>query len=367
MQIERVVLRKVSLPLAKPYKVSFKTYETFEPIVMEVFGREGEHGWGEAHIPTGSSFETQDSGWAFCEAHIPNLIGLTADDALNYLKERFSEAPNAVSGLSATIEVASGHPAIRIAEPFEVPLLIALSAKTQRDIDEEIEKHLSDGYKTIKIKVGWDVEDDLARVEMARKAIKGRADISLDANRGFTQEQACSFASRLNEEVKYFEQPCPADAWDANAAVAAVSTVPVMLDEAITNLAAIDRAATIKNVGAIKMKMKRIGGIGALHTAIEKARGLGLGVSIGDGVGTEISCWAEACLTRFGVTGAGEMNGFSKAPTRLFSTPLVVKGGSIVMTPDTKQEVDMDALEAHTHETASFDTQSLHPDSAVAE
>lgn len=367
MQIERIVLRKVSLPLAKPYKVSFKTYETFEPIVIEVIGRDGEHGWGEAHIPTGSSFETQDSGWAFCTAHAPNLIGMTGDAALKYLADRFSEAPNAVSGLSATIEVANGHPALDIAEPFEVPMLIALSAKTQRDIEEEIEKHLADGYKTIKIKVGWDVEEDLARVEMGRKAIDGRAAISLDANRGFNMAEACAFASRLNPEVMFFEQPCPAEQWDANAAVASVSTVPVMLDEAITNLDAIDRAATIENVGAIKMKMKRIGGIGALQTAIEKARGLGLGVSIGDGVGTEISCWAEACLTRFGVTGAGEMNGFMKAPTRLFVSPLTVKGGSIVMTPDTKQEVDMDVLEAHTHETLDFDTQSRRPANAVAE
>lgn len=361
MHIERITLRKVSLPLAKPYKVSFKTYETFEPIVIEVHGRDGEHGWGEAHIPTGSSFETQDSGWKFCIGHAPRLTGLSQEDALRHLSGLFPAAPNAVSGLTMAIEMAGGHPALEISEPFRAPLLIAVSAKTLPDIEKEVEQHLADGYKTLKIKVGWDVDDDLARVEAVRLATKGRADISLDANRGYSRDDACRFARNLNPAIKFFEQPCPADDWDANAAVAAVSSVPVMLDEAIVSLEAIDRAATIKNVKAVKMKMKRIGGIAALLKAIEKARNLGLGVSIGDGVGTEISNWMEACLTRYGVTGAGEMNGFFKAQSRLFVTPLKIEGGGIVLSPETRPEVDVDVLARHTSEQTVFGAQTKHP------
>lgn len=360
MEIDRIVLRKVSLPLIKPYRVSFKTYETFEPIVFEIRGKGGEVGWGEAHIPTGSSFETQDSGWAFSREYAPKLVGMSHEAALAYLAEIFKIAPNAVSGLTSTIEVAAGHPALEVKEAFRVPMLIPLSAKTEPEIEAEVERHLADGYKTIKVKVGWNVEDDLARVEMARKAIKGRAGISLDANRGFTREDGCAFASRLNPEILFFEQPCPADAWEDNAAVASVSAVPVMLDEAITSLEAIDRAATIKNVGAIKMKMKRVGGVSALLEAIAKARGLGLGVSIGDGVGTEISGWTEACLTRFGVTGAGEMNGFPKAKSRLFTKPLKIEGGAIAMAPGPMPAIDEKVLADHTGETLVFEKRASH-------
>lgn len=367
MKIERITLRKVSLPLTSPYRVSFKTYETLEPIVVEVRGRDGEHGWGEAHIPTGSSFETQDSGWKFCTRQAPQLTGMSGEDALRHLNGILPAAPNAVSGLITAIEMAGGHPALEISKTFRAPLLIAVGAKAIADVEQEVEKHLADGYETLKVKVGWNVDEDLDRVEAVREAAKGRANISLDANRGFSREDGCRFASGLNPEIKYFEQPCPADDWDANAEVAAASTVPVMLDESITSLEAIDRAASIENVKAIKMKMKRIGGVTALLNAIGKARGLGLEVSIGDGVGTEISNWMEACLTRFDVTGAGEMNGFLKARTRLFVSPLKVEWGAILMTPGTSPEVDIKVLEDHTGEKIVYDAHPRHPSKAVAE
>lgn len=367
MDIERITLRKVSLPLIKPYRVSFKTYETFEPIIVEVRGRDGECGWGEAHIPTGSTFETQASGWAFCNRLAPELAGMSQEDAQRRLKGLFPAAPNAVSALNCALEMAGGHPALTVAETIRVPMLIAVGGTTQAEIEAEVERHLADGYKTLKVKVGWDVEADLARVETVRMAVGGRAAISLDANRGFTRQQGCDFASRLNPEILFFEQPCPAEDWDGNAAVAEVSTVPVMLDEAITSLDAIDRAASMRNVTAIKMKMKRVGGMSALMAAIKKARDLGLGVSIGDGVGTEISGWMEACLTRFGVTGAGEMNGFPKATVRLFANPLQIDGGAIVLTPETTAEIDEDALAAHTHESVVYEAPAARPARAAAE
>jgi len=53
-----------------------------------------------------------------------------------------------------------------------------------------------------------------------------------------------------------FEQPCHSDDWDANASVAKVSTVPIMLDEPICGLDDIERAADIPNVGFCKLKLK---------------------------------------------------------------------------------------------------------------
>ena len=66
MQIKSITLHSLRLPLPKPYKVAFKTYETFDPIVVEVYDRDGKQGWGESHIPEGySSYETPKSGWDF--------------------------------------------------------------------------------------------------------------------------------------------------------------------------------------------------------------------------------------------------------------------------------------------------------------
>ena len=51
----------------------------------------------------------------------------------------------------------------------------------------------------------------------------------------------------------------------ANARVASVSPVPVMLDEPICELADVKRASAIANVGFCKLKLKRFGGLYLLY------------------------------------------------------------------------------------------------------
>jgi len=57
--------------------------------------------------------------------------------------------------------------------------------------------------------------------------------------------------------------------WDANARVASVSPVPVMLDEPICELADVKRASAIANVGFCKAQLKRFGGLDLLREALD--------------------------------------------------------------------------------------------------
>ena len=72
-----------------------------------------------------------------------------------------------------------------------------------------------------------------------------------------------------------------------------------------------------------------------------------------DGLGTEISCWMEACIARDGVDNASEMNGFLKPRQGLFRTPLVVENGALLLQPE-PPAFDPAALTAATRETARF-------------
>ena len=73
----------------------------------------------------------------------------------------------------------------------------------------------------------------------------------LDANRAYSEADACRFAAALDPSgIELFEQPCHSDDWDANAKVAKVSTVPIMLDEPICGLGDIERAADIAMSGS---------------------------------------------------------------------------------------------------------------------
>ena len=194
-----------------------------------------------------------------------------------------------------------------------LPLLTPINGLTRETIEKEIESWLAEGFRTFKVKVGKDVTADLERVAIVQRAAGNRATLRLDANRAYSREQGMRFASALDPAgIELFEQPCDSDDWDANAAVASVSTVPIMLDEPICTLADIERAGTIPNIKLCKLKLKRFGSLERLHEGLTRVRDCGMEPVLGDGLGSEVQSWLEACVARTTIRNAGEFNGYLK-------------------------------------------------------
>jgi L-Ala-D/L-Glu epimerase len=178
----------------------------------------------------------------------------------------------------------------------------------------------------------------------------------LDANRGFNEADGCRFASSLDPDgIMLFEQPCEREEWDANAAVAAASTVPIMLDEPITTVEDVERAKTIDNVGFCKIKLKRAGTIEALEGVLKRIHECGMEAVLGDGTSCEIQCWMEAAVARTTIRNAGEFNGFLRPSVRLFANPLDFADGEIRFKAGYWPEMDRDKLAAHSIDTARFE------------
>ena len=62
------------------------------------------------------------------------------------------------------------------------------------------------GAKTVKIKVGADIESDLARINHVRR-LRPDASIRIDVNGLWSVDQACAFLDQVGE-IEYVEQPC---------------------------------------------------------------------------------------------------------------------------------------------------------------
>jgi len=269
--------------------------------------------------------------------------------------DRFATSKVAATAFATAIEVLEANPLLDLPDETILPLLTPLNALEPAAIVEEIEAWLAQGFGTFKVKVGKDVDADLQRVAVIQEATRGRATLRLDANRAYSQEDGERFASRLDPEgIELFEQPCDADDWDANAAVAAVSRVPLMLDEPICTLADIDRAATITGVGYCKLKLKRFGGLDRLKQGLDAVRQNGMEPVLGDGLGSEIHGWLEACVARTTIRNAGEFNGFLKPRDRLFVEPMPFQDGAIQLPAGYRPRLDRDAVERFTLERRDF-------------
>ena len=96
-----------------------------------------------------------------------------------------------------------------------------------------------------------------------------------------------------------------------------------------------------------KLKLKRFGGLSLLAEALAAVRTCGMEPVLGDGLGTELSCWMEACVATKTIRNAGEFNGFLKPTLRLFAEPLRFIGGHLVFSPGFRPTLDRDVMTAH--------------------
>lgn len=355
MRLSEITLRRVSLPLIRPYRLSYRTFTEFEPIVVEARSSDGRIGWGEGHISPGSSAETREGGWAFCREHIAGMVGKTTAEAKALVSAGMAASKVAATALLTAIEMLEDNPALRIEREAHLPLVTPFNAMEGSAIEDEVEQRLDEGFRTFKIKVGNDWRADMKRVRAIQHALAGRARMRLDANRAYGRADACAFAAALEPNgIELFEQPCAAEDWEANASVALVSPVPVMLDEPICGLPDIDRAGTMKGVGFCKLKLKRFGGLDRLIEALNRVRARGMQAVLGDGLSSEIGCWMEACAARSTINNAGEFNGFLKPKARLFADPLVCRSGELVLPQGFVPIIARSALEAHTLASERF-------------
>jgi L-alanine-DL-glutamate epimerase-like enolase superfamily enzyme len=348
MKLQELTLRTVRFPLIRPYVLSYRTFTEFEPIIVEARDADGRIGWGEGHISPGSSGETREGGWAFCRQHAAAVVGMDTAAAKAMITANMGASKVAATGLLTAIEMLEDHPLLRVDREVRLPLLTPFNSSAPKEIAEEVERRLEDGFRTFKIKVGKNADDDVWRVKLIQQAIGGRATMRLDANRAYSEAEACRFVAALDPlGIELFEQPCDSEDWEANAKVASVSPVPVMLDEPICTLADVERAGGIRNIGFCKLKLKRLGGLNLTHEALDAVRAHGMEPVLGDGLGIELGCWMESCVARTTIRNAGEFNGFLKAKVRLFTEPLQFTAGELILPAGFWPMIDRDVLAAH--------------------
>ena len=356
MKIADVALHRVRIPLRVPYNTALGVFAELDTIVAEVRDGEGRSGFGETTIIPGYTRETVDGGWAFCREHAARIVGMEAASARALLAEHRETHSHAVSVLNVAIEMMEGQPLLAPPkQALRVPILAPVNGKELARIPAEIEDLLAQGFRTLKIKVGWDPEVDAKRVALIQQANAGRALLRIDANQGYSREQAERFVSLVDPaSLQLFEQPCRADDWESNAAVAAASPVPVMMDESIYGLEDVERAGRMRGCGFVKLKISKMTGVELLRRGLEHVRSHGMQPIVGNGAASDIGCWIESCVAAVTTEHAGEMHGFLKNRVQLMSPTLAFEEGAVVMPCGFRPELERRTLRALATATERF-------------
>jgi L-alanine-DL-glutamate epimerase-like enolase superfamily enzyme len=239
-------------------------------LLVEVHTDDGRVGLGEA-VPRPSVYgETLDG----MRAVIEDLLAPGVLDSDPFDVERVWAGWERVVGnqsAKASLDVAlhdlaarsAGVPLYRMLGGWSdgtIPLTMALAMGRPQDLAVGAAEAVEAGYRTVKLKVGSSVDDDLAVVAAVRAAVGPDVALYADANGGYSRRDALR-AGRAFErhELVLFEEPIAA--WDTSgrAKLASAIDIPLLLDESTNDAPAVIRELTAGTAGAISIRAARSG------------------------------------------------------------------------------------------------------------
>jgi L-alanine-DL-glutamate epimerase-like enolase superfamily enzyme len=233
------------------------------------------------------------------------LRGVTLEsiDGLDRLLTERLPSQVARAGVEAAILDAAarlqGVPLWRALGGAEAPALltdITLSISDPERMAAAAVRFARTGFSCFKVKVGRDWRADCASLRAVAAAVPG-ARFRLDANAGFAAREALALLDTALADgltVECYEQPCAADDLPGMAEVTARASVPVVADESFRGSADLDRLLAARAVGAVNLKLAKLGGPLAALALGRRARAEGLGLMAGAMVETRIGLLAMA-------------------------------------------------------------------------
>ena len=306
----------LSVPLVEPFVIACGAVTTTRNALVRVTledasGRAAE-GLGEAATLTPVTHEDQPDVIVTLDRIGASLTGrdLDLDETFHALTAALDDVAHGTPVARAGAETALLDAIARLADvPLRALLGGPIGDRTTtmttditipiRDVDRMAAlaaEHRGQGFSCFKVKVGRDVEHDLAALSAIADAVPD-ARFRLDANAGFTAAQAIALMNRAASRglgVECFEQPCGADDLAGMAAVRAAIEPPVIADESVKELRDVPRVAHAQAADGVNLKLAKSGGPLAALAIGRAAQARGMRLMCGGMVETRLGMTAAA-------------------------------------------------------------------------
>lgn len=289
--------RPLDIAMRQSFGIAGGAQEMASNVLFVVELASGVRGYGEAAPFPAFNGETQGAALADLEGAIPSLVGRDAGERVEL--EVCASARCAVeTAMVDAIARAEKRSLRAFFGGAEEELVTDVTIVTGTALEAARDARAFPTFRTLKIKVGGrDVDHDLARI-LAVNGARPDAELMLDANGGFTPDEAIRLASELTKRgvrPVLFEQPIAPGDWDAFAEVRAKTGLRIALDESITKAADVAEAARRRSADAVNMKIMKSGIFEAVEIARAAAKA-GLERMVGGLVETRLAMGTSACI-----------------------------------------------------------------------
>jgi len=272
MKITQITVYRADLPLEHPYWLSGGRlkFEVLDATLVKIDTDVGITGWGEG-TPWGHTYVPAHGPGirAGIETMAAFVIGLDPRRVMDveramdlalpghlYAKGPIDMACWDIAGQAAGLPIADlmggGSRTPR-------PIASSVGAKTAEETRAVIKRYRQRGYVAHSVKIGGDVERDIARIRDVESFRKPGEIVLYDVNRGWTRQQALRVMSACEDLNVTFEQP--GETLDDIAAIRGRHASPVSVDESLVTLQDAARIARDGLAEVFGIKLNRVGGL----------------------------------------------------------------------------------------------------------
>lgn len=302
--IKDLSLFSLKAPLIYPFRTTLGQHDFLDNILVRLTLSDGQEGWGEAAIAPHITGETVLQTRKNLHSVGKRISGKAFRDHEAFARWLRQELPDNPAG-AASLEMAyldavsksRGIPLWRLfgkkQAKFKTDITIVISSL--RETQSAAKKFYARGFRQFKIKIGRDWDLDFQRVLAVRKNAP-RSQILLDANQGYTSQQAIRFLKDLankNIHPVMIEQPVPRGDLEGLIRIQRAKLAPVCADEAVKTLADAQRIIKNKAADIINIKLMKSGFWESLKM-IRLARSRGLRLMIGGMMESSLAVTAAA-------------------------------------------------------------------------
>jgi L-alanine-DL-glutamate epimerase-like enolase superfamily enzyme len=291
MQIVHVEVVPVTLNLRLPFRAAAypAELESVDCVFVRLETREGRVAWGCAAFDPARTGETLEQVTRVCRACADRALDLNPLNtafALAELEPLTEGVPSARCAYDIAfydlLGLAAGLPLHRLlgGYRYRIQTSITLSLASVKETVEMAHDRARQGFRILKLKGGLEPEDDVLRVQAVHDALPHLM-LRLDADEGYTVQQALDVARTLESKVEMLEQPTPASDLRALREVTRHSPVPILADESLSDPASALNIASQHAAHGMSIKLATCGGLHCGRQIDGIARAAGMDTMVG--------------------------------------------------------------------------------------
>ena len=272
MQITNVEVTPVELSLRLPYRAAYhgdSEVDRVGTVFVRVETRQGEVAWGCAAFDpaiTGETLESVTHACQACAERARDLNPLNTEYALGELAKLTQGVPSAQCAFDIAFHdllgLVAGMPLHRFLGGYRdrIQTSITINVGPIQETVEMARDRARQGFRILKIKGGLDPQEDVRRVQAVHKALPNLT-LRLDADQGYSIQQALDVARALGAKLEMLEQPTPAADLKALHQVTEHSPVPVLADESVVGPSSALQIASQRAADGLSVKLATCGGL----------------------------------------------------------------------------------------------------------